>query len=71
VRGEVRSSFLSLARERENVKTTDKQNNFDTFFFLHIKPTKGLRENIYDLKYSLASLLIKIVDEDGEKTINK
>jgi len=44
------------------------QNNFDTFFSLHIKPTKGLRENIYDLKYSLASL-IKIVDEDGEKKL--
>jgi len=44
------------------------QNNFQTFFFLHIKPTKGLRENIYDLKYSLASL-IKIVDEDGKKQL--
>jgi len=31
-----------------------------------MKPTKGLRENINDLKYSLASL-IKIVDEDGKK----
>jgi len=41
------------------------QNNLETFFFLHMKPMKGLRENIYDLKYSLASLII-IVDEDGK-----
>jgi len=33
-----------------------------------MKPTKGLRENINDLKYSLASL-IKIVDEDGKKKL--
>jgi len=43
------------------------QNNFDTFFSLHLKPRKGLRENIYDLKYSLVASLIKIVDEDGKK----
>jgi len=42
-------------------------NNFETFFSVHIKPTKGLRENIYDLKYSLVASLIKIVDEDGKK----
>jgi len=70
-RGAKLKFFLSLARERENVKTTDGgTKKLWYIFFLHIKPTKGLGENIYDLKYSLASL-IKIVDEDGKKQTNR
>jgi len=51
--------FFLAWRENENffLRKNNRWRDKTTLniFFFHFKPTKGMRENMHDLKYSLAS----------------